>query len=83
MIDQHGRSTKKKGVVVGVYQVEVHREGAWWMVHIPEVGGLTQARHIGEAALMAREYLAVSLDIAVEEVEVDVTVVTTDEAPPV
>jgi len=30
------------------------------MVHIPELGGLTQARDPREVELMAREYIAVS-----------------------
>jgi predicted RNase H-like HicB family nuclease len=56
------------------YEANVTREGRWWMVHIPELDGLTQARRLTEAELMAREYIAVTLDLKVEDVAVDVTV---------
>jgi len=29
--------------------IDVTRDGGWWMVHIPELGGLTQARYPREA----------------------------------
>lgn len=54
------------------YTVRVTREGKWWMVHVPEIDGLTQARRLGEAELMARELIAVTKGIALDEVEVDV-----------
>lgn len=56
------------------YHVTVTREGKWWMVHIPEIDGLTQARRLGEAPLMAREYIAASLDLELDDVAVDVQV---------
>lgn len=56
------------------YQVTVTRDGKWWMVHIPEIDGLTQARRLIEAPLMAREYIAVTLDQDLAEVEVEVRV---------
>lgn len=56
------------------YRVTVSREGRWWMVAIPEVDGLTQARRLSEAALMAREYIAVTLDVSLDDVAVDVHV---------
>ena len=42
------------------FDIAVTRDGGWWMVHIPELGGLTQARYPREVELMAREYIAVS-----------------------
>ena len=56
------------------YEVTVTRDGKWWMVGIPAFGGLTQARHVGEAGLMAREWIAVTLDVPIEEIAVNVTV---------
>ena len=56
------------------YHAEVTREGKWWMVRIPTLDGLTQARRLGEAHDMAREFIAVSLDIPLDEVEVTITV---------
>ncbi|TCN51768.1 hypothetical protein EV641_109159 [Rhodococcus sp. SMB37] len=40
------------------YRVNVTREGKWWMVAIPELDELTQARRIGEAEAMARDLIA-------------------------
>lgn len=59
---------------MSTYTVTVTREDNWWMVRIPEVDGITQARRLGEAPLMAREYIAASLDLALEEVAVEVHV---------
>ncbi len=56
------------------YSATVTREGKWWMVRIPEISGLTQARRLGEAQLMAQQYIAVTLDVPRESVAVDLTV---------
>jgi predicted RNase H-like HicB family nuclease len=56
------------------YQVHVTREGRWWMVHIPELRELTQARRLGEAPRMAQEVIALHTGVAVDEVEVEVEV---------
>jgi len=53
-----------------VYQVEVTREGKWWMVSIPEIDGLTQARRLSEVEQMAREYITVTLDVRFSTVRV-------------
>jgi hypothetical protein len=42
------------------FDIDVTRDGGWWMVHIPALGGLTQARFPGEVELTAREYIAVT-----------------------
>ncbi len=54
------------------YDVIVTREGRWWMVSIPEIDGLTQARRLSEAEQMAREYIAVTLDVRFSTVHVSV-----------
>ena len=43
------------------FDIDVTCDGGWWMVHIPELGGLTQACYPREVELMAREYIAVRL----------------------
>jgi hypothetical protein len=57
------------------YKIEIERDGRWWMVHIPELDGLTQARRISESEQMACEWIAVSTgtpfaDIAVHIVSI-------------
>lgn len=56
------------------YTAIVIREGRWWMIDIPELDGLTQARRLGEAELMAREYIAVTLDLKLSDVNVKLEV---------
>lgn len=63
------------------YSALVSREGKWWMVHIPELNGLTQARRLADAGLMAREWIAVNLDLDLEDVEVTVSVADIDGIP--
>ena len=48
------------------YKVEITREGRWWMVHIPAINGLTQARRLAEAPTMAREYIALDRGIPLQ-----------------
>ncbi|WIX82889.1 hypothetical protein QRX50_20000 [Amycolatopsis carbonis] len=44
------------------------------MVHIPEIDGLTQARRLRKAPLMAREAIAAALDLNPDDITVDVHV---------
>ena len=44
------------------YRVVVAREGKWWMVHVPDLDALTQARRLGEVESMARSLIALTLD---------------------
>ncbi|HWD82904.1 MAG TPA: hypothetical protein VG497_28580 [Kribbella sp.] len=55
------------------YEVTVRREGRWWMVAVPELDGLTQARRLDEVEQVAREYIAVSTDVPLSKVAVEVT----------
>lgn len=52
------------------YAVEVTRYGRWWMVSVPEVDGLTQARRLSDVDLAARELIAVTLDVPLSTVAV-------------
>ncbi|MFC7622544.1 hypothetical protein [Microlunatus sp. GCM10028923] len=50
---------------------EISRDGRWWMIKIPEISGLTQARRFSEIERMARELVAVTLDVRMSEVAVE------------
>jgi predicted RNase H-like HicB family nuclease len=55
------------------YVVHARRDGAWWALEIPEVpGALSQARTLEEAPTMAREVIALMLDVPQSEVEVEI-----------
>jgi len=56
------------------YTVRVTRDGKWWMVAIPELDGLTQARRLAEAESMARDYIAVTLDIPGDSFTLDIEI---------
>ncbi len=51
------------------YDVNVTRDGRWWMVEIPAIDGLTQARRVSEIEDMARSLIAIELDVAQSSVE--------------
>jgi hypothetical protein len=63
---------------VSEYTASVRREGKWWMVDVPAISGTTQARRLSEAELMARELIAVTLDVPVDGVSVVVTIEAID-----
>jgi hypothetical protein len=54
------------------YKIEVERDGRWWMIHVPEIDQLTQARRIGEIEDMARSLIAISTDQPIGEITVHI-----------
>lgn len=54
------------------YIAQVARDGKWWMIGIPEIDGLTQARRIADVQQAATELIAVTLDVKLSEVAVDI-----------
>jgi hypothetical protein len=52
------------------FEYSVTRDAGWWMIAIPELDGLTQARFPGEIELMAREYIAVSTGTSIDAIDV-------------
>ncbi|MET9274386.1 hypothetical protein [Kribbella sp. NPDC003557] len=56
----------------------VSREDRWWMVAVPELGGVTQARRLDEVEQMAREFIAVSTDVPLSKVAIEVAGIDAD-----
>jgi hypothetical protein len=64
------------------YEIEVERDGRWWMVKVPalrgyvaadgtvHVGDTTQARHRSEVEQMAREYISLVTGAPIDDVAV-------------
>jgi hypothetical protein len=52
------------------YNVRVTRDGRWWMIEVPEIDGLTQARRVSEIEEMARSLIAISTDVPLADVRV-------------
>jgi predicted RNase H-like HicB family nuclease len=55
-----------------VYKAVVSRDGAWWMISIPDLNGVTQARSRDEVETMARDYIALTIDAPADSVSVDI-----------
>lgn len=53
---------------MSVYEVQVVRDGRWWLVTVPAIGGVTQARRFTDVEAMARELVAVTTGDADAEV---------------
>ena len=62
------------------YTVTVTREDGWWMVAVPELDLLTQARKYSEVERMARSVIAMSRDIPHDSFSLDITVPEVAEA---
>lgn len=60
------------------YAATAVREGRWWVVAVEGIG-VTQARRIAEAPRAAREMVAVTLDVPLDDVEIDLTVGDVDD----
>jgi hypothetical protein len=58
------------------YTAQVTREGRWWMVAVPQIDALTQARRLGEAGTMARELLALVLEVEPDSFDLTVEIVS-------
>lgn len=57
------------------YDVTVSRDGAVWLLEIAPIGGVAEARWLGEAEDVARAFVADFEDVDPETVELAVTVV--------
>jgi hypothetical protein len=62
-------------VEVKRYQATAVQSGEFWHIEVPEVGRVTQARHLREVEAMARDLIAIMTDRDPGSIDVDVTVV--------
>lgn len=53
-----------------VFDVEVSRDGRFWLLTIPEIEAVTQARNLAEVEHMASDCIAVWLDVPLSAVKV-------------
>ena len=56
------------------YEATARREGRWWIITVPELDAVTQARHVREIDEMAAGLVSALLDLPEGEVSVTVTV---------
>jgi hypothetical protein len=53
------------------FDIDVTRDGGWWIVHIPKLGGRTPARYPSEVEPRAREYIAVSTGTPIDQIAIN------------
>jgi predicted RNase H-like HicB family nuclease len=56
------------------YRTTVERDGKWWVVSVPEIDGLTQARNLAEAEKMARSLIAITLDVEHDSFDIELAI---------
>jgi DNA-directed RNA polymerase specialized sigma24 family protein len=57
---------------VNTYRVDVDRDGRFWRIHVPQIERSTQARHLREVELMARDLIAIMEDAPPDSFGVDI-----------
>ena len=60
------------------YDITVAREGKWWMIDVPAIDGLTQARRLSEIKDMAVSLIAITVDVPASQVDVNVVAMIVD-----
>lgn len=55
------------------YEVEIYRDGKWWMADIAALDLLTQARRIAHIEDAARDAIAVTLNVTPESFEISMS----------
>lgn len=57
-----------------VYEATAHREGKWWIITVPEIDAVTQARSVRDINDMATGLVAALLDLDERKVAVEVAI---------
>ena len=60
------------------YNITVTREGKWWMIDVPAIDGLTQARRLSEIKDMAVSLIAITVDVPASQVDVNIVAMIVD-----
>jgi predicted RNase H-like HicB family nuclease len=59
-----------------IYEVKTRFEDGWWLIEVPEVEfGFSQAKKFRQVSDMAREVIALALEVAEDSFDIDITVV--------
>jgi len=61
--------------LMNTYTARVERDGRLWLIHVPEIDRYTQARNLREVETMARDLVAVMLDVEPDSFDLVVEVV--------
>ena len=61
------------------YDVNVYRDGRWWMIEVPSIDALTQARRVSEIKDQAVSLIATYLDVPLSQVEIKVVSMKIDD----
>lgn len=61
-------------------EANAYKEGKWWMVSIPEIDGLTQAKTIAQIPEQATDLAAIILDVPADQVAVNISYKLPEEA---
>jgi len=61
------------------YDVNVYRDARWWMIEVPAIDALTQARRISEIKHQAVSLIATSIDVPPSQVEIKVVSMKIDD----
>jgi hypothetical protein len=61
------------------YDVNVYRDGRWWMIEVPSIDALTQARRVSEVKDQADSLIATHLDVQMSQIEIKVVSMKIDE----
>jgi hypothetical protein len=54
------------------FDIEITRDRRWWMIHIPEINGVTKTRQRDDAEVLARELIAIDTNTPIADVTVRV-----------
>ncbi len=58
--------------VTKTYNATARRGERYWIIEVPEIGHSTQARNVKEVDVMARDLIAVMLEVPADSFDVDV-----------